>query len=280
MKLEIVKREPKGQGKSTSLIFLHGAWHGAWCWEEHFLDYFAGQGFCSIAFSLRGHGRSESKSDLRWTRLEEYVEDLLSVTQSLESPPVIIAHSMGGYILLKYLEKYTAKAAVIAAPVPPRYIWKVLGRLALERPLTTLKAFSSLSLLPLIGSEELCKKSFFSEDLNQDKLKLYFSKMQDASFRSFMDVLFFAVPPKRKLPIPAVIFGAEKDGFFGPEIISHLARDYQTDFDILPQVAHDFMLEDNWELAAGRILGWIMRQHFMQEIVKQSVPVAGLHYPG
>ena len=31
---------------------------GAWCWAEHFLDFFADRGFDAYALSLRGHGRS------------------------------------------------------------------------------------------------------------------------------------------------------------------------------------------------------------------------------
>lgn len=31
--------------KPNPIVFVHGAWHGAWCWEEHFVDYFAQHGY-------------------------------------------------------------------------------------------------------------------------------------------------------------------------------------------------------------------------------------------
>ena len=38
MKLEILSEKPKGTPKQTPILFVHGAWHGAWCWEK-FLPY-------------------------------------------------------------------------------------------------------------------------------------------------------------------------------------------------------------------------------------------------
>ena len=38
------------------LVFVHGAWHGAWCWDEHFLGHFAAKGYRAIALDLRGYG--------------------------------------------------------------------------------------------------------------------------------------------------------------------------------------------------------------------------------
>ena len=42
--LHVVRREPRGTPHPTPVLFVHGAWHGAWCWEEHFLDFFADRG--------------------------------------------------------------------------------------------------------------------------------------------------------------------------------------------------------------------------------------------
>jgi hypothetical protein len=39
------------------ILFLHGAAHGAWCWAEHFLPWFAGRGCECHALSFRGHVR-------------------------------------------------------------------------------------------------------------------------------------------------------------------------------------------------------------------------------
>jgi hypothetical protein len=45
----------------TPLLFVHGACHAAWCWDEHFLDFFADNGFQVIAdgHNQQGSGRTE-----------------------------------------------------------------------------------------------------------------------------------------------------------------------------------------------------------------------------
>ena len=45
----------------TPLLFVHGAYVGAWCWAEHFLGWFGAQGFPAFAVSLRGHGKSSGR---------------------------------------------------------------------------------------------------------------------------------------------------------------------------------------------------------------------------
>ena len=53
--LELVVANPVIR-KGPRIVFVHGMWHGAWCWEEHFVEYFVTRGFPVAAFSFRGHG--------------------------------------------------------------------------------------------------------------------------------------------------------------------------------------------------------------------------------
>src|SRR5437762_4644186 len=76
MDLELITRKAQGDSYATPLLFVHGAWHGAWCWDEHFLPYFAEQGFDAHALSFRIHGKSESVGQLRWKRAADYVADV------------------------------------------------------------------------------------------------------------------------------------------------------------------------------------------------------------
>ena len=65
MKLEIISKYPSDSTHPTPLLFIHGSLHGAWCWDVHFLDYFAQHGFAAHAVNLRGHGNSEGREKLR-----------------------------------------------------------------------------------------------------------------------------------------------------------------------------------------------------------------------
>lgn len=94
--LETIKEEPVSDVRSTPILFVHGMWHAAWCWSEHFLPYFARHGYVSHALTLRGHGGSEGWERLRWTSLAEYVSDVEQVVGHIGRPPVLVGHSMGG----------------------------------------------------------------------------------------------------------------------------------------------------------------------------------------
>src|SRR5688500_7982609 len=125
MRLEIISRHPAarrgiaGSLHPTPLLFIHGMFHGAWCWDEHFLDFFAGHGFAAYAVNLRGHGNSEGGDKLRWTRIADFVDDVDVAVRQLGRPAVVIGHSLGGFVVQKYLEDHDAPAAVLLSSPPP-----------------------------------------------------------------------------------------------------------------------------------------------------------------
>lgn len=82
MDLEIISQLPSQPADLPPILFIHGAFTDAWCWDEHFLPYFADQGYPSYALSLRGHGKS--KGELLTASLNDYLQDVLQVVESFE----------------------------------------------------------------------------------------------------------------------------------------------------------------------------------------------------
>src|SRR5688500_15441170 len=144
MKLEVNSKQPREKTHSTPLLFVHGAWHGAWCWEN-FLPYFAAQGYEAHALSLRGHGNSEGKDGIRWYSIHEYVADVEQVARNMNTSPILIGHSMGGYIVQKFLESHTVPAGVLLASIPISGIMAMLLRMLRRHPASTLKALATLN---------------------------------------------------------------------------------------------------------------------------------------
>src|SRR6202008_4139991 len=62
--LDVIEKRPSRESDNAPVLFVHGAWHGAWCWDEHFLDFFAAKGYRSLAVSLRGHGKSPAPKSM------------------------------------------------------------------------------------------------------------------------------------------------------------------------------------------------------------------------
>lgn len=257
MHLEHITQEPATRRYNTPLLFIHGAWHGAWCWQEYFMPYFAEQGFQVHALSLRNHGQSESSGSIRWRRGHEYVADVHQIVQAIGTPPVLIGHSMGGYIVQKYLQKYTAPAAVLVAPCPSRGVIGTTVRTGIRHPLALLKTNLQLRLWPIIETPALAHDAFFPKSMPKEQVNAYFARMQDESFFAFLDMLFNVPRPKRVTPLPMLVVGGEVDTIFTQEEIISTARAYNATLKLFPGVAHDMMLDPQWQTVAAMIAKWL-----------------------
>ena len=226
MKLHVISRHPTERERPTPLLFIHGMMHGAWCWDVHFLDYFAQHGFAAHAVDLRGHGASEGRERLRWTRIADFVDDVVSASQPLPNPPVLVGHSMGGFIVQKYLEAHDA-------------------------------ANLTLSLWPAIATPRLARESFFSADVPDDELRGYWEQMQDESYLALLDMVALDLPKPAKVRTPMLVLGAARDNMLARREIEATARAYHAPCEIVPDVAHDSMLELHWRDVAERILAWL-----------------------
>ena len=72
--LEVIDKGSVSEAHPVPLLFVHGAWHAAWCWDENFLGYFADKGYRAVALSFRGHGESPSDKPLRICSVADYVD--------------------------------------------------------------------------------------------------------------------------------------------------------------------------------------------------------------
>ena len=59
MYLKILENHPKEQKNKKPLLFIHGMWHGAWCYNEYFLPELEKQNIKAYALSLSNHGKSD-----------------------------------------------------------------------------------------------------------------------------------------------------------------------------------------------------------------------------
>jgi pimeloyl-ACP methyl ester carboxylesterase len=260
MNLETMREEPVSGLHSTSILFVHGMWHAAWCWAEHFLPYFAQHGYASCALSLRGHGGSEGRKRLRWTSLADYVSDVGQVVGEMERPPVLVGHSMGGMIVQKYLESNGAPAAVLLASAPPSGLIPATLRFALRHPLAFVKVNLTLSMFPVICTPILAQEALFSADMPADKVRGYFSRLQDESYRAYLDMMGLSLPRPKRVRRPILVLGAADDRLISPSEVEATARAYGTQAEVFAQMGHDMMLEAGWQGVAARILDWLEEQ--------------------
>ena len=257
MQLEIITHNPENKLHPTPILFVHGAWHAAWCWEN-FLPYFAQHGYVSHAVSLRGHGNSDGRKKIRWHSASRgYVEDIAKIAKMLPSPPVIVGHSMGGYVVQKYLETHTAAAGVLLASIPVSGIFGFGIRYFLEHPWQFIKAHLLLNLWNLVETQDLVKDAFFSCNVPPEEVERHFARLQPESFRMELETLFFELPQPGKVKTPLLVLAAENDKVFSVPEQRATACCYGTEAEIFPNMAHDMMLEPEWQKVADRILDWL-----------------------
>ena len=257
--LEVIARECNGESAYPPLLFVHGSCHAAWCWDEHFLGFFAERGFDAYALSLRGHGSSGGGERLRWTSVADYVADVEQVASTLPAAPVVIGHSLGGFVVQKYLERHDPPGAVLVAPAPRRGMLRASVRWSLRDPWPFLKFWLTLEPYVLFSTPERCHRLFFSPDMDEETVHRYWERLGRESFRSWMEMLGRPPDAARIRGTPMLILGAAGDRLIPEPLLRSTAGDYSAELVMLPDMAHDLMLETRWRDAAGAMQEWLLR---------------------
>jgi pimeloyl-ACP methyl ester carboxylesterase len=255
--LEMIDKGSYSESHPAPLLFIHGAWHAAWCWDEHFLDFFAERGYRVLAVSLRGHGNSPTPRPLRTCSIAEYVDDVGSVADSLPTRPVVLGHSMGGLVVQKYLESRDAPAGVLVASIPPQGIlgWGLRGMK--RHPWNFARITITGKSLRHFNTPALAREYFFSTQTPEAQVVHYAARLQEESGRVRFDAMLLNLPRPQRVTTPLLVLGAECDGCFTPKEVHATARAYRTEAEIFPDMGHDMMLEPGWGAVADRIHAWL-----------------------
>jgi hypothetical protein len=254
--LEVIDKGSVSSSHPVPLLFVHGAWHAAWCWDEHFLKFFADKGYRALAVSLRGHGSSPT-AKLRTCSLADYVQDVSVVADSLPTRPVVIGHSLGGFILQKYLESHDAPAGVLMASMPPQGNLGSGLRWLKRHPWHFTKIALTGKSLPYVNTLRLARERFFSAQLPDSEVLHYATRLQEESTRIGLDCLLLNLPRPKRVSTPLLVLGAQNDAAHTAAEVRATARAYGTEAEFFPDMGHDMMLEPGWDAVAERIHTWL-----------------------
>jgi non-heme chloroperoxidase len=257
--LELRSRLPaRGNGRKPQLLFVHGGYCDAWCWDMHFLPWFARQGYPAHALSLRGHGESGGRDTLIVSGLDDYAADVERVVSELPGTPVLIGHSMGAAVVERLLATRPVRAAALLAPVPPAGLVAIAARLAAERPdaLLRMMQFDPTRLSSHVL--ETLRPFYFSDDVEAAVLVEATRHLGLESPRVLLDLslrLHWQLPERGSSPL--FVMGASGDRICAPDDVRATARHHGVDAVVLPGLAHMLMLERGWEAAARELVRWL-----------------------
>ncbi|MHB8177162.1 MAG: alpha/beta hydrolase [Vulcanimicrobiaceae bacterium] len=236
-------------GNAGSILFVHGAGHGAWCWHEHFTGWFERCGYTVAAPDLPHHGDLDRQGINRAT-LSTYVDAVANAVAGLKPPVILVGHSMGGLIIQKYLETSRTALAILLASMPPNRSNRIgmVMRVARRHPDACLK---NMLTGKATDSPKRTRDYYFSTDTPADIVNNCHRRLQPESMRVLMDVNVSLLRPKR-VGTPVVVLGAEADWLITPKDLHETARAFNTTAHTLPG-GHDMMLDTAWEQVAATI---------------------------
>jgi pimeloyl-ACP methyl ester carboxylesterase len=254
--LEVIDKGSCNDAHPVPLLFVHGGWHSASCWRN-FVDFFADAGYRAVAMSLRGHGDSPTAKRFHACSIADYVDDVHATADSLGGHSVLIAHSLGGFVVQRYLENHDAPAAVLVASVPPQGVLGLAVRIWSRHPWISMRSLPVGNLAGFIGTVPLVREHLFSTHTPDDIVESCAASVQSEAVRaSLIDPLIRRVKSNR-VNTPMLVLGAADDGMVTDAEVRATARAYQTEAEFFPAMGHNMMLEPGWAGVAERIHTWL-----------------------
>eukprot|EP01041_Mallomonas_annulata_P004478 gene4478-8913_t len=273
------------------ILFVHGSFHGAWCWAENFFE-----GYDCYGYSLRGTSNTGlSPGDRSPTiRVEEHVNDLEFVIRTIREnninlpPPIIMSHSAGGVICMKFLESEGNRANVSAGvwlcSVPPSGNGPMTSRFVTHRLLDSLKIVWGFVFKGATTDLNTCRELFFDELTPDEDIRRYMRNFLSDS-RVGLDLISLGPVLPIVLADPdtgraawlketarandtdttasfqTLVLGAAKDFIVDEAGIAETARYFGVSPVMVPNVTHDVMLGPRWNDTAEVIGRWLKSVH-------------------
>jgi pimeloyl-ACP methyl ester carboxylesterase len=260
--LEVIDKGEVTQQHPAPLLFVHGAWQAGWCWDINFIDFFAEQGFRAVALSMRGHGASTPAKPSRIWSISDYLSDVASVADKLPAAPVMVGHSMGGFLVQKYLEDRELPAAVLLGSAPPRGQLRSLLRPMARHPWRCTKFSLTGKPAHLYGSSPAgARELFFGDKADDDLANAFAARLQSDSDRAiFFDMVAGNLVRTNRVSTPVLVIGGEKDRIYNQSDVRRTANAYHTEPVFMPGMGHELMIEPGWAAVAERIKCWLGQQ--------------------
>ena len=239
--LQLIERGEPGEGR-PSLLFVHGYWQAAWTWDEHVMPALSERGHHCVAVSLRGHGESDGK--IRGSWIDDYVEDVATVSAMLDSPPVVVGHSMGGFTTQHYLAAgHRAAGAVLVSPVPRKGAWGATWKVARAHPLVFGKVNLTMDVGHVVETADRAREFLVAPSFSDEEMARYLDRLERASYGVYLNMLLKR-PDLSSVEVPSLVVGGTEDGFFTEKEWRDTANALRADLVMLEGIGHQPMWED------------------------------------
>ena len=257
--LEVFSCLPKKKSVHPPLLFVHGAFAGGWMWTETFMPFLAKAGYACHALSLRGHGGSHGRDHIDSHSISDYVEDVKKIVDWLGEAPVLIGHSMGGFVIQKYLEHHQVPAVALVCSVPPQGLIASQFHLMFQKP----QLFNEINGIMAgdFTDADALREALFAGEVDEAMLAAWLSRMQAESHRALWDMSMFNLPNLHAMHRPPMlILGAEHDVLVPAFLVQTTASTYGLKAHIFRHMGHAVTHEKEWPLVAAALQDWLVAE--------------------
>ncbi|MEM8679785.1 MAG: alpha/beta hydrolase [Planctomycetota bacterium] len=252
----------------TPVVLIHGTNAGPWT-LSNFADYFRDQGFSVHCPAYRHHDPLPSPQHaevLQGLSIADYVEDVATSIATLDRPPILIGHSLGGIVAQKLASQNLVRAIIL---LNGSVNWGILPTTPAERELGRLfisaGAFWEDTLLP--DFETMSR--FGLNKLAPQEQRRVFDRLGPESGRVMFELFLWMFDEHRTTQIdydtttcPILMISGSEDLAVPPSTSRQIAARYgeRVTFHEAAGHGHYLTLEPGWPELAARCARWMETQ--------------------
>lgn len=237
-----------------TVLLVHGAGHGAWCYGE-WMKLLAARGYSSAAIDIRGHGSCRTDADGKpglasSDGIREYADDVIEATRRLPPRVVLAGHSLGGLVVALAAQDLDLAGLVLITPSPP-------GNLPNAGVIPSVPD-DRLTIVP--ARDEVIRRFLGDREAERTSLDRYCALICPESPRAINDRYRLRVPvDAARIRSRVLVMEAGRDDALRhpPGQDAAIAKMFEGDYMFLEDAAHCLMLGPDAEPSLAAMLNWI-----------------------
>lgn len=248
-----------------SVVMIHGAFAGPWCWDNY-TAFFSDRGWTCHTPALRYHGgdpKADPDPDFANTSIVDYANDIADYVQTLDAPPILLGHAVGGMIAQQAASRGLASGVVA---INPNAAWGMVPKTDDERAVA--RGFMEMGAFwkaPLRVPFDLMAPFAFNK-LDDASQHAVFDKLGAESGRVMFEMFFWMFDDHRaaaiefdKVTCPVLVVSGEDDRAVRHAVGQEISRKYGSNgtFHLASGHAHFLFLEPGWEGPAQACEEWM-----------------------
>jgi len=243
--------------------------HGMWCtgaaWDKY-QAFFKERGFQVHAPTLRHHSFQQNDTPdpaLGTTSLLDYASDLEAEIGKLDTPPILIGHSMGGLLAQILAARGLGQAAIFLTPAAPAGIVALTPSVVktFRRILTTWAFWRH----PTFPTAEEANYAVYNL-LNDQQRAYEYGRLVHESGRAAAEIAFWlldgsnaAAVDEKKITCPTLTIAGTQDHITPASVVRKVGKKYSKNgtFHEFADHSHWVLGEPGWEDVATFCANWI-----------------------